>query len=55
VPRPPRSGALPASWGPRYAVCPGCRDRARLAGPSATMRCNKCGGVFEIGWEDAGL
>ena len=52
VARPPRAGALLSSWGPRYAVCPNCHDRSRL-GTGATMRCGKCSGVFEIGWEDA--
>ncbi len=53
VPRPPHAGPLPVSWGPRYAVCPGCRDRARLPNAVATLRCGKCGGVFEVGWGDA--
>jgi hypothetical protein len=52
VPRPHRSGALPVSWGPRYAVCPNCKDRARL-GSGASMSCARCGGVYEIGWGDA--
>jgi hypothetical protein len=51
VPRPYQAGTLPASWGPRYAVCPSCKDRARL-GSGASMRCARCGGVFEIGWGD---
>jgi len=53
VPRPRHAGALPLSWGPRYAVCPSCRDRARLPASAASMRCTKCGGVYEIGWGDA--
>jgi hypothetical protein len=55
VPRPRNSGALPLSWGPRYVVCPSCRGRARLAGRTASMRCPKCGGVFEIGWGEGDL
>jgi hypothetical protein len=54
VPRPASAGPLPSSWGPRYAVCPACRERAHLAA-GAAMRCLRCGGVFEIGWEDASL
>jgi len=53
VPRPRHAGALPLSWGVRYAVCPSCRDRARLPASAASMRCAKCGGIFEIGWGDA--
>ncbi|MGH7568429.1 MAG: hypothetical protein ACREL9_05585 [Gemmatimonadales bacterium] len=52
VPRPPRSGRLPMTWGPRYAVCPNCRARAPLGKPVPSMRCPTCNGVFEIGWGD---
>lgn len=53
VPRPANAGALPLDWGSRYAVCPNCRDRAHLGGATVSLRCGKCGGVFEIGWGDA--
>ena len=46
-------GRLPMSWGPRYGVCPNCRERARLDTHAAAMRCPKCNGYFDIGW-DAG-
>jgi hypothetical protein len=53
VPRPPNaSGRLPLTWGPRYGVCPGCRERARLEARASSMRCPKCNGHFDIGWED---
>jgi hypothetical protein len=51
VPRPPRSPRLPVTWGPRYAVCPNCRERARLDEQATSMRCPKCNGFFEIGWD----
>ena len=51
VPRPPRSARLPTSWGPRYAVCPNCRTRARLEEKTTAMRCPKCNGFFDIGWD----
>src|ERR1041384_4707925 len=53
VPRPPHARALPVSWGPRYAVCPVCSDRARLGDAVASLRCPGCGGVFLVGWGDA--
>lgn len=53
VPRPPRAGRLPSSWGPRYGVCPNCRERARLADRAASMRCPKCNGYFDIGWDNS--
>jgi len=53
VPRPRHAGALPLSWGARYAVCPGCRNRSGLPTAAASLRCARCGGVFEIGWGDA--
>jgi len=55
VPRPRNASAsrLPLSWGPRYGVCPKCRERARLDGKATSMRCPKCNGHFDIGWEDS--
>jgi len=51
VPRPSRAARLPASWGPCYGVCPNCRERARLEERTASMRCPKCNGYFDIGWD----
>ena len=53
VPRPPRSPRLPQSWGERYAVCPNCRERARIDEHVPSMRCPKCNGHFEIGWDNS--
>ncbi len=50
VPSPKNSPRFPSSWGARYAVCPNCRDRARLEGQPAGMRCHRCNGFFEIAW-----
>jgi hypothetical protein len=52
VPRPPHSARLPMSWGARYGVCPNCRNRARLEERTTSMRCPKCNGFFDIGWEN---
>lgn len=51
VPRPSRSPRLPTTWGPRYGVCPNCRERARLEEQTVSLRCPKCNGFFEIGWD----
>ncbi len=54
VPRPHNASArLPTTWGPRYGVCPKCRERSRLEPRAAAMRCPKCGGFFDIGWDDS--
>ncbi len=54
VPRPRNAGArLPLNWGPKYGVCPNCRERARLATNAAGMRCPRCNGFFDIGWDDS--
>ncbi len=53
VPRPPHSARLPMSWGARYAVCPNCRNRARLEERTTSMRCPKCNGFFDIGWDNS--
>jgi hypothetical protein len=52
VPRPPRSPRLPIAWGQRYGVCPNCRERARLDERAPRMRCPKCNGYFDIGWDN---
>ena len=53
VPRPARSPRMPQAWGEHYGVCPNCRERARIDGHVANLRCPKCNGVFEIGWENS--
>jgi len=53
VPRPAHSARLPSTWGARYAVCPNCRERARLEERQPSMRCPKCNGHFDIGWDNA--
>lgn len=52
VSRPPRSARLPAAWGSQYAVCPNCRERARLDERVTSMRCPKCNGYFDVGWDN---
>lgn len=50
VPSPKHAPRFPTTWGSRYAVCPNCRERAKLEGQPAGMRCNRCNGFFEIAW-----
>ena len=52
VPRPSQSARLPAAWGAVYGVCPNCRTRARLEPRAASMRCPKCNGFFDVGWDN---
>jgi hypothetical protein len=52
VPRPSRSPRLPATWGARYAVCPNCRERARLEERATSMRCPRCNGYYDVGWDN---
>jgi hypothetical protein len=47
----PKHPRFPATWGTRYAVCPNCRDRAKLEGHAESMRCVRCNGFFEIAWD----
>lgn len=35
-----------------YAVCPKCRDRVPLAERFAMMRCQRCGELFEVAWDE---
>ncbi|MGH7608246.1 MAG: hypothetical protein ACREME_13015 [Gemmatimonadales bacterium] len=51
VPRPAHAARMPLAWGPRYGVCPNCRERARLEAHATSMRCPKCNGHFDIGWD----
>ena len=54
VARPANAGGkLPLTWGARYGVCPGCRQRAHLDARASAMRCPKCNGYFDIGWDDS--
>jgi hypothetical protein len=52
VARPRDSVDMPLSWGSSYAVCPGCGHRQFLPGQPTELPCDKCGGVFAIGWDD---
>lgn len=52
VPSPKHAPRFPPAWGPRYAVCPNCRDRAKLEGQPEGMRCNRCNGYFKIAWTE---
>ncbi len=53
VPRPRGAAAPPASWGPRYGVCPRCAARAPLNDRAISMRCPTCSFAFVIGWSDS--
>jgi hypothetical protein len=55
VPRPQNAHTLPAAWGDAYGVCPSCRERAALHGRQAKMDCERCGGAFEVAWDEAYL
>ncbi|HXF94861.1 MAG TPA: hypothetical protein VNI61_02045 [Gemmatimonadales bacterium] len=52
VPSPRNAPRFPPTWGPHYAVCPNCRDRAPLEGRPAGMRCHRCNGFFEVAWNE---
>lgn len=50
VPRPRDAKGIAALWGDRYAVCPGCRNRAQLKGTPHDMRCPRCSKTFRVAW-----
>jgi hypothetical protein len=52
VARPSDAVNMPLSWGSKYAVCPACRDRSPIKGHDTEIRCTRCGGVFEVAWDD---
>ena len=52
VPVPRDARSLPALWGDKYPVCPGCRNRAQLKGAPHTMRCPRCERTFRVAWEE---
>lgn len=52
VVRPHGARSLPALWGDKYAVCPGCRNRAQLKGAPQSMRCPRCERTFRVAWEE---
>lgn len=53
VASPKNAPRYPSSWGPQYAVCPNCRDRAPLMGHPESLRCARCNGFFEVAWDAA--
>ena len=52
VPRPSDAVRVPLDWGDWYALCPTCRNRTPIKGHSATLRCPRCAGLFQIAWEE---
>lgn len=52
VPRPARARNVPAWWGAMYAVCPQCRGREPVSGHPEKLRCGRCNGLFDVGWND---
>jgi hypothetical protein len=52
VPAPRAAPRFPSTWGSRYAVCPSCRDRAPLLDQVASMRCQRCNGLFDVAWDE---
>jgi hypothetical protein len=53
VPSPKNAPRFPLTWGPQYAVCPNCRERASLVGRPASLRCTRCNQLFDVAWEAA--
>jgi hypothetical protein len=52
VMRPRDAKSLPALWGDKYAVCPGCRNRTQLRGAPQSMRCARCNRTYRVAWEE---
>jgi len=53
VPRPKHARGIPKDWGPYYAVCPSCRERAALrSGQPRKMACQRCKQEFEVAWDE---
>lgn len=46
------SVSFPGRWGKRYAVCPSCCHRQMTRNNPRMMRCDKCNGLFEVGWDN---
>jgi hypothetical protein len=55
VPRPRNAHTLPAEWGAVYGVCPACRERAALRGRPRRLDCSRCGGEFDVAWDESYL
>ena len=50
VARPADAKSLAAQWGEKYAVCPGCRNRAQLKHAPQTLHCPRCEQTFRVAW-----
>jgi len=57
VARPRTAPRAAAALGPRYVVCPSCRERSPLPaqGRPRTLACSRCRGDFEIAWNEGYL
>ena len=53
VPRPAGAVGMPPEW-TRYAVCPGCRERAAVPAREQPRRltCGRCRETFEVDWTE---
>jgi hypothetical protein len=52
VPTPATARGMAVRAGELYAVCPGCRSRAPLAGSPQSLRCPRCKDTYKVGWEE---
>ena len=52
VPRPADAKSLAAQWSEKYAVCPGCRNRAQVKQTPRTLRCPRCEQTFRVAWAE---
>ena len=45
------SVSFPPHRGKRFAVCPNCRLRQVPIGHPRMLRCQRCNGLYEVGWQ----
>jgi hypothetical protein len=57
VRRPKGATRLAALLGPRYVVCPSCRERTplRTTAEPRMLDCDRCRGEFEVAWNEGYL
>jgi hypothetical protein len=45
------AAVIPERWARGYAVCPRCSYRQLPVGQPSSLRCDDCGGVFDVAWD----
>ena len=52
VARASNARVIPSRWSRGYAVCPNCTYRQLPIGRPTRLRCDECGHVYDVAWDE---